>query len=155
MVIIYYFDTSAIAKRYVQETGSQWVQSTVDPKNKPILFVSRVTWVELLSALARLQREQKLTQTDVNQIEKAIRYDFDRQYRIVELSQSVIRDAGQLVLQHPLRAYDAIQLASASQVYPLTQQLPTLNFTFVSADNRLATIAQSLNWQVENPNHHP
>ena len=152
MVNIYYFDTSAIAKRYVQEIGSNWVQAVVDPMNNPILFVSRITWVELLSAITRLQREQKLTQTNMNEIVRAMQYDFEKQYRIVESTQAVIREAGQLVQQHPLRTYDAIQLASASQVYPLTQQLPSLGFTFVSADNRLVTVAQSLNWQVVNPN---
>ena len=52
----YYFDSSALVKRYIQETGTAWVRSlsrrgTTDP-----IYVARITAVEVCSAVARRAR---------------------------------------------------------------------------------------------------
>ena len=46
----YFFDTSALVKRYVNETGSIWIREIVAPETGNKLFVSRITWVEVLPA---------------------------------------------------------------------------------------------------------
>ena len=57
MVKAYFFDSSALVKRYVAEIGSTWIESLIDPQTGNRLIIARITWVEVLSALARLQRE--------------------------------------------------------------------------------------------------
>jgi hypothetical protein len=54
-----------------------------------------------------------------------------------------------------MRAYDAVQLASALSLHSvLTQaQLPVL--VFLSADDRLMTIAQRTGLLSDNPNNYP
>lgn len=49
----YFFDSSAIVKRYVPEVGSDWIRAIADPAADNLLIISRLTWVEVLSALAR------------------------------------------------------------------------------------------------------
>jgi predicted nucleic acid-binding protein len=60
-----------------------------------------------------------------------------------------------LFQRHPLRAYDAIQLASASIVNQalMAHGLPTL--IFVTADDRLIAAARGEGVTAENPNWHP
>jgi uncharacterized protein len=59
MVTAYFFDTSALVKRYIDETGSQWIRSLTDLQSENKIIVAGITFVELLSALSRLQRESK------------------------------------------------------------------------------------------------
>jgi hypothetical protein len=52
----YYLDTSALSKRYVEETGSNWVRTLVLPEAEHTLLTARITMVEIYSALARRKR---------------------------------------------------------------------------------------------------
>lgn len=61
MMQAYFFDSSALVKRYVQEIGSAWVQTVTAYQAANQLIVARITWVEVLSAFARLQREGNLS----------------------------------------------------------------------------------------------
>lgn len=49
----YYFDSSALVKRYVAETGTAWVTGLMDPAAGNLLYVARLTGVEVVSAFAR------------------------------------------------------------------------------------------------------
>ncbi len=152
---VYFLDSSALVKRYVTETGSTWVRALAAPKAHNPLIIARITWVEVLSALARRQREGSLTSTDVTWAMRAFRYDLDMQYQVVELDPALAEAAGALVTQHPLRAYDAVQLASALRVQSGFAKGQTLAFTFLAADDRLVAVAQANGLLTDNPNHHP
>jgi predicted nucleic acid-binding protein len=54
-VSLYFLDSSALVKRYVAEAGSSWIQSLAEPTAGHALFIARITWIEVLSALARRQ----------------------------------------------------------------------------------------------------
>lgn len=142
---LYFFDSSALVKRYVHELGSIKVQAMTASTTSNIIFVSRITRVEVLSALARLQREGKIDSSKMTMTIHLFHYDWMSQYQIVEL-------AGQLVQRYPLRAYDSVQLASALSLYPFLSKIDSQIFTFVSADDRLLTVAQTEGMPTENPN---
>lgn len=155
MVNVYFLDSSALVKRYVPETGSAWVKAIADPQVGNTLIIARITWVEVLSALSRRQREGSLTATDVNQIIQTFRSDLNIQYQVIEVDPVLIENAGQLVIQYPLRAYDAIQLASALNAQSSYAQISNTQLIFVTADVRLINIAQSENLIADNPNNYP
>ena len=94
MVSAYFLDSSALVKRYVPETGSAWIQTIADAATGNLLIISRITWVEVLSALARRQREGSLSATDVDLIIQQFRYDLNNHYQIVELDRTVTENAG-------------------------------------------------------------
>jgi predicted nucleic acid-binding protein len=71
---------------------------------------------------------------------------------VVEVDRSLIESAGQLVGKHPLRAYDAVQLASALRILPAFAQAKTIALMFVSADDRLIAAAQAEGLSTEHPN---
>jgi len=116
VVSLYFLDSSALVKRYVAEAGSAWIKAMTDPGAYNQLIIARIAWVEVISALARRQREESLTSGDVAQAIQPFRYDLDMQYQVVEMGVALADLAGELVIQHPLRAYDAVQLASALRV---------------------------------------
>ena len=46
----YFFDTSALVKRYISEIGSNWVRTVTDPEEGNGIILARITWVEMVSA---------------------------------------------------------------------------------------------------------
>ena len=152
---IYFLDSSALVKRYVTEIGSTWIRALTAPDARNPLIIARITWVEVLRTLARRQREGSLTSDDVAQAIQAFRYDMNTQYRVSELDPSLAEAAGELVTQHPLRAYDAVQLASALRVQSDLVRTETPALTFLTADDRLVAVAQAEGLLTDNPNHHP
>jgi predicted nucleic acid-binding protein len=154
-VTVYFLDSSALVKRYIPEIGSSWIRQLTDSSVQNDLFIARITWVEVLSALARREREGFLTSYTVSQITTIFATHLAQQYRVLEIDRVLIDLAGNLVTQHPLRAYNAVQLAAALRLHAsLTQaQLPAP--IFLTADQRLLTIAQAAGLPCDNPNQHP
>ena len=78
-----------------------------------------------------------------------------REYMVVELTAPIIQDAEDWLDKHPLRAYDAIQLASALTANTRLIEAALAPLVFVSADVRLLTAATAEGLIVEDPNAHP
>ena len=152
---VYFLDSSALVKRYVTEIGTAWIQQMADPSLHNQLIIARITWVEVLSAFARRQREGSFSPTDTVKAIQTFRYDLDMQYQVVELSQTVAEAAGRLVTNHSIRAYDAVQLASAVHIQTALVQTQSITLNFLTADDRLTPIAQAEGFLTDNPNHHP
>jgi uncharacterized protein len=155
VVSAYFLDSSALVKRYVSEIGSEWIQGICNPQTGNHTIIARITWVEVLSAFARLQREGKLNSTDFATAIRIFRHDLDMQYQLVEIDQTLTFTAGQLLQQYPLRAYDSIQLAAVIRLKPAFAQLKLASLTFISADIRLLAVAQAEGIVIDNPNLHP
>lgn len=153
-MINYFLDSSAIVKKYVVEAGSAWIR-TITSSAQTRIFIARIAWVEGVSALSRLEREGKVPLTVVEMAVQLFRYDFEMLYQIIELQDVVADAAGQLVRKHPLRAYDAVQLASALHLLPIFSKSSSDSFTFVSADKRLLAIAQLVGLETADPNLYP
>ena len=154
MVNIYFLDSSALIKRYVVEIGSPWIKTLTDSQTGNSLLLVRITWVEVLSAFARRQREGGITAAEVAALIAKFRSEFNSRYRVIEVDLALVDRAGELIVQYPLRAYDAVQLASALRVQSLLTSMPETQLIFVSADNRLLDIAQSAGLAIDNPNNY-
>ncbi len=148
----YYLDTSALTKRYVQETGSEWIEKVATAPAGNTLVLARTSMVELHSALARRKREGTVSSGAHEIALRAFTLHCATDYDFVDLDLKVVALARDLLDRNALRAYDAIQLASAilSNQALLAAQLPPL--IFVSADDRLNGVAAVEGLAVENPN---
>lgn len=100
--------------------------------------VSRLTEVEVVSALARLARERALTEMQRDAAVASLLKDLV-DWDVVEVTGEVTARARGLLMAHPLRAGDAIQLASA---LTLQSQLGRPLDAFVSLDVRLTQAAR-------------
>ena len=148
----YFLDSSILVKRYITERGTVWVQERVDPDIGHLLFIARITWIEVLSAFARRQREGVLDAAESSQLVDLFRADLMEQYQVVEILPALAETAGQLILQHPLRAYDAVQLAAALQVQTALSEAENTNLIFLCADERLLAVANTVGLATDNPN---
>jgi len=61
-------------------------------------------------------------------------------YPVIEFDAKLAETAGQLVGQYPLRAYDAVQLASVLRIQPAFVTTQSTSLIFLTADNRLMLI---------------
>ena len=61
MTDVYFVDTSALVKRYVLEVGSDHIQAITNPTTGNFITISQLTWIEVLSAFSRRQREGSLS----------------------------------------------------------------------------------------------
>ena len=139
--MIRYFDSSALVKRYVREEGSTRVRRLL---GQGVAATARYSIVEMVSALARRARQGDLTPAEVERIARAIRTDAEH-LTLVELTESVASRASDLLLAHPLRAADAVQLASCL----LLRERASPDLRFTTYDSRLAAAAEAEGVQVD------
>lgn len=151
---VYFLDSSAVVKRYVAEIGSDWIRQITAPKANHQLFLVRITWVEVLSALARLQREGLLDDKTTSQVRTVFQTHLNYQYRILEVDRTLTEMAGNLVSHNALRAYDAIQFAAAIRLKNTLNEAQLPDPVFLTADDQLLAISQAAGLPIDNPNQH-
>lgn len=110
-----FFDTSAFAKRYVEEPGSDRVQELCDAADD--LVVSALCLPELVSTLCRLVRERRLLPAEYRRIRAELLRDLG-DAEIAEITPAVVARAVACLESGPLRALDAVQLGCALVAAP-------------------------------------
>jgi predicted nucleic acid-binding protein len=135
--LILYLDTSAWLKLYVDERGTQEVIAAV--QSAELVAVSRIAYAEARAALARVLREKRTTNAQHRKRVAALDADYVEVLK-VEVSEDVIRQAGELAESHALRGFDAIQLASAKWLARKTRRPVRL----LAFDERVNEAAHSL-----------
>ena len=133
--MILYLDTSALVKLYVEEPLSQ--ELTVAVADAEAVATSLVAYVESRAAFARARREARLSAQIYRRIEEAFATDWPR-YISIEVTDLLVKDAGDLAVTRSLRGYDALHLASAVS---LRQQVNT-SVTFLAFDRALSLAAK-------------
>ncbi|MBN1684028.1 MAG: type II toxin-antitoxin system VapC family toxin [Gammaproteobacteria bacterium] len=127
-----FFDTSAFAKRFIEEKGSEQVIELCDKASE--LGLSIICLPELISATCRLKREKKISMAHFRLIKKALLKEIE-EISICQLTETVIAKSIQALENNGLRAMDAIHIACA-----LTWQAEL----FVSADKPQIQAAKNL-----------
>lgn len=141
-------------KRYVNEAGSRWIRDILEQKEKPPLFTSRLSLVEVISAFTRRLRDGALTKDEFVAARDMFRADCIHDYQIMPPSLDIVERACALLERYPLRAYAATQLATAihANIFLVNRDYPPL--TFFSADKQLNIAATVEGLIVDNPNQH-
>jgi len=112
-VALVYFDSSALVKLVVEETGSELAADMWDGCDAALS--SRLAYPEVRAALAAAGHNHDLDEADLTSVEQAWE-DYWAAVRPVELTAAVERHAGELARLHALRGADAVHLASAMAV---------------------------------------
>ena len=105
-----FLDSSAFAKRFVEESGSRQVETLCAQTDELGLCVLCVP--EIISALNRRRREKDLTPQDYSRAKQRLSQDV-RDAAIVQLTPDVIQSGIALLESHPLRTLDALHIACA------------------------------------------
>lgn len=149
---IYFFDTNSIAKYYVTETGSVWVRRTINDETNSKL-ITAITLPELAAALARMQRTGRFGKKFMLRSYTHFRSDIRRRlFHSHPVDETTLRLASDLALKHPLRGYDAVQVATAILAQQRTLGHP---ITFVTSDRQVLTVAGDEGLMTEDPEQHP
>jgi predicted nucleic acid-binding protein len=149
----YFFDSSALVKAYIAETGTTWVRTILDDEQHRI-YISQMAALEVVAALTRRFHVGDLTLQERDQAAHDVRNDC-MDYLAIGVTHEFIETAIDFALRHNLRAYDAAQLASAVTVRNVLSQTPEYaGLTLASADFELNRAAALEGLQVEDPNTH-
>jgi predicted nucleic acid-binding protein len=129
---VIYFDTSALAKKYLKKEKGRGKVIELLESNPQHLVSSALTNLEILSALTRRQRE-------ISGFDKALQsFSEDWESFIVwTIDDSLIGSAAALIRIHRLKAADAIHLATACSIRKHIKD----RLLFVSSDQELLTAA--------------
>jgi predicted nucleic acid-binding protein len=161
----YFFDSSAIVKRYHREPGTSWVEALCEPRIHPPIYISQLAEVEVVAALRRAARHEGLHSSFVDTMQNTFERhlalsDPDRALPVcvlVPVSPTVLSLASSLCARYwemqpyPLRSLDAIQLACAIAVAKGLED----ELIFVTADARLGAVAPLEGFRVINPLYPP
>lgn len=139
--MIYFYDTSALLKLFIQEDHSQVVRAQASKAIGSV--VSEMTWVEMHSALGRRIRQGE-SQEDVALAALDAFKNKWTDYIVVSPSFDILQFAAQHAQVMGLRAYDSVQLASARQAERAIQG----DFVFCTFDKQLNNAAKVLGMKV-------
>ncbi len=128
-----FFDSSAFAKRYIEENGSNSVEELCS--NATELGLSIICVPEIISALNRRIREKSLTQKQYRQAKNLLAKEVADAI-IIQVSPEIINNAIYALETNIVRTLDALPLASA---------IHWRADLFVSSDKQQLEAAKNLN----------
>jgi predicted nucleic acid-binding protein len=148
-----YFDSSALVKRHIAETGSAWVQARC---NDPVRIIATVdlSRIEVAAAFAANLRGKFITQTEYQEARTKLVADAQKCYLLIPVTTQHVDEAIELTARHKLRGYDAVHLACALHLNRALPKDDLPSLTLVAADDDLLKAAQTKGLETENPNHH-
>ncbi len=143
---IYYFDTSAIIKRYHREDGSKSVNKLFEEieRGEGKGVISYLCVLESLSAIVRRKKEIK---GDYRKVVKAMLLEYTEKMTIIPVDNDIMTLAMKIVLKHGLRSLDAMHLATVIHV----SQYLTGGITVITSDIELYKAAEKEGFTVLNP----
>ena len=141
----YYFDTTALVKRYSRERGSRIVTALMTKREKTVI-VGGPTITEFYSVIALKAREGQLTRDDWYSVIFKFEAESARGvYHFVAPTPHTYSATKQLILEYPyLRTTQAIHLA-------LAQELKSLRLSVVSSDRQILELCKPLGMTPINP----
>lgn len=151
----YFFDSSALVKRHVDETGSKWVRSLIRAKTTYRIYIARITPVEIFAAITRRQHGGDFSAAQAGAMLGHYRRHLDQRYRIIDLTPAIYADAMLKARKRRLRAYDAEQLAAALELRRQHKAAGLAPVTLISADQALNDAATAEGLTVDDPRSHP
>lgn len=132
-----FFDSSAFAKRFIEESGSDEVESLCFDAS--VIALSSICFPEIISALNRRLREKVIKRKDYLTVKNRMIEEFE-ELEIINVIPEVISKSITLLEKNNLRTLDAIHIASA------ILWLPDL---FVTSDKRQSNAARKAGLKVK------
>ena len=151
---VYFLDTSAVVKAYINEKGSGWTQSLISSTSGNRIYISLLTGAEVISAITRRAHRGDISSNDASSAITLFRNEFSQIFVLQDISYSLIDFAMDLAVKHALRGYDAVQLSAALTLRQDRAVSGLQSPIFVSADNALNIACASEGLVVDDPNLH-
>lgn len=136
-MIYYFFDSSALIKRYHAEAGTEKTDELFAQQDNKIVK-SSLALSEITSALNRKKNEGKINPELLQDILNEFYREVLERFTVISLDDSLIPHSIELILNRNLRTLDSLQLNAALSVFQL---LSEMKFIFVCADKKLLEAA--------------
>jgi len=145
---LYFLETSALVKLYIQETGTEKLLNLASPAAGNRLAILSLAQVEFRSAIRRRERNGEIPGFAAEELLESFRRHAEGRFLTQPLGDFLLDTAAVLIDRQGLRAYDALQLAGyLALCTTATPEQPI----FVCADKDLLAAAQSENLPVLDP----
>jgi len=162
----YFLDTSALVARYLTRApGHTWTRDLCDPASGNQIALVEITGAELAAAFNQILRSGQLGNRIRDRVLAAFWQQMDGgEYQVIPVTSALVRRASDLCNTHPLKGYDAVQLAAAltfrddARAFDASAAPGGPIFgdpIFLTEDNRLATAATAEGFTVDSPLAHP
>ena len=112
----YFVDSMALVKGYVVESGTAWMRRSMRRNPPTLIYVARITAVEVASAVARRRESRTLAAARASSILRRFRQHLAGRYTVIEITPGLFDESMRLANRHALRAYDAVQLAASLEI---------------------------------------
>ena len=131
---MFYWDTSALVKQFIEEVGTD--EAIALRADTPPHATATIAYTETFSALRRRVREAVLGESQCHEVVRRFLQEWPAYVR-VNLDESILGRSRALLERYPLRALDAIHLASAIELQDHLDEPSVL----ISADIQLLRAA--------------
>ncbi|MFH0974891.1 MAG: type II toxin-antitoxin system VapC family toxin [Spirochaetota bacterium] len=106
----FFFDTSALIKKYIIENGSDKVDKLLNEAEN--VYISAITEIETFSTFKRLLIEKAIDKEEYEILKNEFETDF-QYYSIINFDKSISSNAKSLIEKYQLKSLDSIQLGTA------------------------------------------
>lgn len=139
-----FVDTSALAKRYIEEPGSEKVRLLMEEADG--IVVSRLAYAETLSALIRRRKAIRVSDADFDRLLQDFRAEWE-DFIVVEMNHDTLQFVDAVIEKHALCGADSIHLSTALCL----RNAAASGITFVASDAELLAAAQRERFPTINP----
>ena len=108
-----FLDSSALSRRYISETGTPRVMDRCSRAHE--VFLSALALPEVISGLNRLRCESLITPAQYSTLKRDVCLDCEVA-TISDVTPEIVRTAVRCLELEPLRAADALDLATAKEL---------------------------------------
>lgn len=144
---LFYLDTSALAKLYIAETGTDLVRGLLVSQERHEFFVLSFSRIELRSAIRRRVRmgdiDSRLAESAFTRFGRHMATRFEK----LEISDYVVDLAVSIANRHPLTGSDSLQLGGCMFLQEEAPPSPV----FLCADRQLLQAARAEGLSCLNP----
>ena len=149
----YYFDSSALVKRYLPEAGTKWIEQVFDLASGHILITSQLTLAEIAAVLgAKSRAPGGLSIRRRERLLGRLLEDTNDLFMLIPVHRQIIMQAVQLSQVYRLRGYDSVQLASALAARQiLIEQFNESDLTLLASDQDLLDAGPKAGVQTVDP----
>jgi predicted nucleic acid-binding protein len=131
---VIYFDTSALAKKYIKETGSDEVIKIIADET---VATSKLTYPEMISTMVRRNRAGDISSKELSELFGIFEDDY-KYFALIDFSDEMLSLVKAVLKRYFLKAADGLHLASALWLKNLINE----NVTFVTSDMNLLKTAE-------------
>lgn len=151
---MYFVDTSALVKAYIEESGSETVQEAFGILDRSVA-VSTLVAAETLGMFGRLRRRRTIRERVYRRAKDDFLNHYRTRYYVVHPDEGVMPPALSLIDAHHERSVGAMDVVHLCTAEYLQSLIPAYPVSIMCSDAGFSTLAQQRGFDVFDPTRDP